>query len=110
MSDDTKWTKEPWFQYGPQVAKAIDTTTRTVIADCAMRGHGESDANAARIVSCVNLLSAHPDLTRVAVVGEGVAKALRTALELAAVIADLPGDKKMFAEALALLPSATVKE
>jgi hypothetical protein len=98
MSDDTKWTKEPWEEPKPG---------RTILS-VAMSGE---DYERARM--CVNLLAAHPDLARVTVVGEAVMEVVREALEhsrRALLEYRLTNHAAMCSEALALIPSATVKE
>lgn len=112
MSNETKWSKEPWRackegecscgqiwsvpcdapivtvttgKWGDSYPKIVlqggdlDQTAKAVMD---MIEYGEipkemSQANAARIVACVNFLSAHPDLSVVEVVGNEEIACLR---------------------------------
>ena len=138
MSDDTKWTKEPWRV--ERDTSDNDGGTRTYIAgggandadlhvarltgviegsakrwadeDMAEETRARNEADALRIVSCVNLLSAHPDLARVTVVGEEAVSIIK---ELVEVYNDTGWANPVWVESkiralAALLPSATVKE
>jgi hypothetical protein len=116
MSDDTKWTKASDELAVHIVCK--DLSALGEIAEVCGRYH-RGVPNSVYIDYSQSLSSyrsereaAHPDLTRVTVVGEGVMGKIRDALEAA-----LPMIHRQFqhtrcavTEALALLPSATVKE
>lgn len=117
---ERKWTKEPWRQStrGPDGCPIIGSKGR-MIAKLALSVNEdgqaeEAEATAIRIVSCVNFLAAHPDLTRSVVLPVEVVAKVREALEFAGAI--MPKDKlgnrscEKIREALALLPSADVKE
>jgi hypothetical protein len=116
------WARDELRIHGPE--SEGDQVYNTI---CHVRGNitvlSEDHANAARIVACVNLLAAHPDLTRVTVVGEGVMGKIREALEWTSTSGldrgcpycdrasdDSHSDRCIIANAIALLPSATVKE